>query len=60
MAFPMTLTVFQVIKFLPELLYYNVHQCCPGCYMLSEEMVHRVTWGQFVNWNCGQGIMSIL
>ncbi len=24
--------------------------------MLSEEMAHRLTWGQFVNWNGGQGM----
>ena len=24
--------------------------------MLSDEMAHRVTWGQFVNWNGGQGM----
>ncbi len=23
--------------------------------LLSEEMAHRVTWGQYVNWNGGQG-----
>ena len=23
--------------------------------LLSEEMAHRLTWGQYVNWNGGQG-----